>query len=142
MIMKNKSPFDKETDIHENLLKIILQSQKGLTTTELQKISGVSRKTLEKHLSLLASENAIHMNQFGPTRVYYPNKIIKNFKSEKFEIRNKVYYLDLLENQYGKFYLIQEKKKEDSGKLSTKGAILIPFEGLKEFVKAMQNLIR
>lgn len=137
--MQNKSPFDKEIEIHETILKIILQSGKGLTTTEIQKISKVSRKTLEKHLSLLVSENEIHMNQFGPTRVYYLNKKIKNFKSERFEIKNKVYYFDLLENQYGKFYLIQEKKKDNNGNLSTKGAILIPYEGLKEFTKIMQK---
>lgn len=139
-LMKNKSPFDKETEIHDKVLNVVRQSNKGLTTTDIQKISKVSRKTLEKHLSLLVSENVMHMNQFGPTRVYYLNKRIKNFKSEKIEIKNRIYFFDLLENQYGKFYLIQEKKKDENGKFSTKGAILIPYDGLKDFAKAIQKI--
>jgi len=134
------SPFEKEMDIHKKVLKLIQGSLKGLTTTDIQKVSGVSRKTLEKHLALLVSENHIHMNQFGPTRVYYQNKRIKNYKSEKIEIGNRIYYFDLLENQYGRFYLIQEKKKEDDSRLSTKGAILIPEKSIKEFAKALQKL--
>lgn len=137
---KNKSPFEKEFDVHEKVLKTIQQSVKGLTTTDIQKLSAVSRKTLEKHLSLLLSENQIHMNQFGPTRVYYANKRIKNYKSEKVEIGNRVYYFDLLENQYGRFYLIQEKRKDEESKLSTKGAILIPEKNIKDFAKALQKL--
>jgi len=72
--MLNKSPLKKSRKIHDNLLKFILENPKGLTTTEIGKNTGISRKTLEKHLSLLVFENEIHMNQYGPTRVYYPTK--------------------------------------------------------------------
>jgi len=136
----NKSPFEKESEIHDKILKFVVDNPKGTTTTDIQKLTWVSRKTLEKHLSLLVSENEIHMNQFGPTRVYYPNKKIKNFKTEKVELAGRIYYFDLLENQYGKFYLIQEKKKDEKG-FKTRGAILIPEKGIKDFISGLTKLL-
>ena len=138
---QNKSPFEKEKDIHAQVLKVVKQKTSGATTTDLQKLTKVSRKTLEKHLSLLVSENEIHMNQFGPTRVYYPNIKVKSFKSEKIEVGARTYYFDLLENQYGRFYLIQEKKK-DKDKLQTKGSILVPEKHIKEFVKGISKIAK
>ena len=138
--MLHKSPFEKESMIHDNVLKVLQQKNDGMTTTEIQKISGVSRKTLEKHLSSLVFENEIHMNQFGPTRVYYANKKVKNFKTEKVEVAGRIYYFDFLENQYGKFYLIQEKKKGENG-LSTKGSILIPEKNIKDFLKGLLKIV-
>ncbi|MBR9691000.1 hypothetical protein GOV08_04925 [Candidatus Woesearchaeota archaeon] len=137
--VKNPTPFEKEEEIHKKVLKTIKNNPSGLTTTDVQKISKVSRKTLEKHLSLLTFENEIHMSQFGPTRVYYPNKKIKNFKSENVKIGNRIYFFDLLENQYGKFYLIQEKKS-DKNKLKTKGSILIPDGEISNFIKGLNKL--
>ena len=137
---KNLSPFEKETDVHDRVLSFIKNQPDGMTTTDIQKNTKISRKTLEKHLSLLVSKNEIHMNQFGPTRVYYPNKKVENFKSEKIIISNRTYYFDLLQNQYGRFYLLQEKKKEN-GKLISKGSLLVPEANIQEFVSGLNKLL-
>ena len=139
IMQKNKSPFEKEKQIHDDVLKFVQQNLKGMTTTEIQKKTGVSRKTLEKHLSLLVFENEIHMNQYGPTRVYYPNRKVENFKTAKIELGNRTYFFDLLQNQWGRFYLIQEKKK-DNNKLQTKGSIIIPEKNIKNFIDGIKNI--
>ena len=138
--MVNLSPFQKERQIHNKVLNFLKSNPKGLTTTDIMKATKISRKTLEKHLQLLSSENEIYMKQFGPTRVYYPNHRVHHLDFEKLQLNNKTIWFDLLENEFGRFLLIQEKKKSD-GKWVTKGSVLIPIKSGKVFVKALNKVI-
>lgn len=138
--MANLSPFQKERQIHYRLLNFLKNKPKGLTTTEVMKATKISRKTLEKHLQLLTSENEIYMKQFGPTRVYYPNNRVHHIDFEKLQLKNKTIWFDILENEFGRFLLIQEKKKDD-GKWVTKGSVLIPIESGEEFVRALNKIL-
>ncbi len=136
----NLSPFQKEKYIHNRLLNFLKKNPKGLTTTEIMKSTKISRKTLEKHLQLLSSENEIYMKQFGPTRVYYPNHRVHHLDFEKLQLKNKTIWFDIVENEFGRFFLIQEKKK-DNGEWTTKGSVIIPIDSGKEFIKALNNIL-
>ncbi len=138
--MANLSPFQKERQVHDRLLGFLKKNPKGLTTTEIMKATKISRKTLEKHLQLLNSENETYMKQFGPTRVYYPNHRVHHLDFEKLQLKNKTIWFDVLENEFGRSLLIQEKKKED-GKWATKGSVLIPIESGKEFARALNRVL-
>lgn len=139
--MKNIAPFKKEEFLREKVLDFIRRNPKGMTTTEIQKLTKISRKTLEKHLQLLTYENEIYMKQFGPTRVYYPNHRLHYLDFEKLLINNRYYWFDIMENEYGKFLVIQEKRKGD-GKYLTKGSILIPINKVNLFVNSLNKILR
>jgi len=137
----NLAPFKKEKMLREKVLEYLKKNPRGKTTTELNKELKISRKTIEKHLQLLVSENEIYLKQFGPTRVYYPNKRIHYLDFKKINLNNKTIWFDLMENEYGKYLLIQEKREEDK-EFITKGSILIPLNKANLFVNSLNKLLK
>ena len=138
--MKNIGPFEKELKIHSIVLDILKKNPKGLTTTEIGKLTKISRKTLEKHLQVLVYENEIYLKQFGSTRVYYPNSRLHYIDFEKLKLNNKTFWFDIMENEYGKYLLIQEKRK--NGEWLTKGSILIPLDKINVFIKSLNKILK
>ena len=136
----NLAPFNKEKMLREKVLNYLKKNPRGKTTTELNKELNISRKTIEKHLQLLVSENEIYLKQFGPTRVYYPNKRIHYLDFKKINLNNRTIWFDLMENEYGKYLLIQEKREEGK-EFITKGSILIPLNKAKLFVNSLNKLL-
>ena len=130
--MNNTSPFKKENILKERLLDFLKKNPRGLTTTDIQKETKISRKTLEKHLQLLVYENELYMKQFGSTRVYYPNHRMHYLDFEKLTINNRTYWFDIMKNEFGNFLVIQEKRKSGDN-YTTKGSILIPSDKIKLF---------
>ena len=139
--MKNIAPFKKEEFLREKVLDFIRKNPKGMTTTDIQRLTKISRKTLEKHLQLLVYENEIYVKQFGPTRVYYPNHRIHYVDFEKLIINNRCYWFDIMENEFGKFLIVQEKRK-NNGKFLTRGAILIPIDKIDLFVNSLSRILK
>ena len=137
----NLAPFEKEKILRGKVLEYLKKNPRWKTTTELNKELKISRKTIEKHLQLLVSENEIYMKQFGPTRVYYPNKRIHYLDFKRINLNNKTIWFDLMENEYGKYLLIQEKREEDKVFI-TKGSILIPLNKAKLFVNSLNKLLK
>ena len=81
------------------------------------------------------------MKQFGPTRVYYPNHRIHYVDFEKVTLSNRTYWFDSMENEFGKFLIIQEKRK-DGVKFVTKGSILIPLDKMRLFISKMNMIVK
>jgi hypothetical protein len=131
--MINLSPFQKEQKIRERLLIFFKTHTEGLTTTDIEKYTKISRKTLEKHLQLLARENEIYMKQHGPTRVYYP-LLYKTLKSEKLRFSDRIIWFDLIESTSGRFLLIKKSKLKDA-KWVFESSLSIPIDKVDDFYK-------
>ena len=141
MVLNNVMyPVKKERIIHEKVLETMKSNPKGLTMTELVRGTKFSRKAIEKHLQVLILENEIYMKQFGVTKVYYPNHRIHHFDFEKISYNNKTIWFDILENEYGRYLLIQKKKKEN-GEWQHEHSITIPLGQTKEFLKAINKVL-
>lgn len=138
--MKNLAPFEKEKVIKFKVLEFLRKNPKGKTTTEICKLTGISRKTLEKHLQVLVLENELYMKQYGPTRVYYPNHRIHHLDFEKLKYNNRIIWFDILENEYGKYLLIQKKKKTKDEWLH-EHSITIPLEQTKNFSQVLNKIL-
>lgn len=135
------APLKKEKLIREKVLKYLRENPRGKTTTELGRELEISRKTIEKHLQLLVFENEAYMKQFGSTRVYYPNKRIHYLDFKKICFGNKTFWFDLMENEYGKYLLIQEKRLENKD-FVTKGSILVPLGKTRLFINSLNKLLK
>ncbi|MBU2639154.1 MAG: hypothetical protein KKG75_00420 [Nanoarchaeota archaeon] len=134
------NPSKKEKIIHDSVLEFLKNNPKGLTMTELVRNTKFSRKAIEKHLQVLILENEIYMKKFGVTKVYYPNHRIHHFDFEKINYNNKTIWFDILENEYGKYLLIQKKKKVED-KWEHEHSITIPLEQSKEFLKVLKKIL-
>ena len=126
--------------ISKKVLELLKNNPKGLTMTELVKNTKFSRKAIEKHLEILIIENEIYMKKFGVTKVYYPNHRIHHFDFEKLNYNNKTIWFDILENEFGKYLLIQKKKKEDNEWVN-EHSITIPLEQTKNFLNVLNKIL-
>jgi len=114
---------------------------RGLTTQEIEQQTGISRKAVEKHLQILLFENEIYMKQVGSARIYYPNHRFHHLDFRYFDFGKKRFYFDLIENNYGKSLLIQQKIKENE-KWVMKGSIFIPLDATRDFLKSLNDILK
>jgi predicted transcriptional regulator len=136
----NGSPFARESETHEKIHSHLKAHPRGLTTQEIEQQTQISRKAVEKHLQILLFENNIYMKQVGSARIYYPNHRYHHLDFQYFDIGKKRFYIDLIENDYGKSILVQQKIKEDD-KWITKGSVFIPLDASQEFLKSLKGIL-
>lgn len=133
-------PAEKEKIIHNKILEFLRNNPKGLTMTQIVRGTKFSRKAIEKHLQMLILENEIYMKQFGITKVYYPNHRIPHLDFERLDYNNKTMWFDILENEYGRYLLIQKKKKQNNEWVH-EHSITIPLEQCNAFMKTLGKII-
>jgi len=131
---------EKEKIVHDKLLDVLKNNPKGLTMTELTRSAKISRKTIEKHLQMLVLENEIYLKQFGITKVYYPNHRIHHFDFEKLSYNNKMIWFDILENEFGRYLLIQKKKKVKNEWVH-EHSLTLPLEQGEQFLKVLEKIL-
>ena len=130
----------RERVTHNEILEFLKNNPKGLTITELARGTKFSRKSIEKHLQILTLENEIYIKQFGVTKVYYPNHRIPHFDFEKLDYNNKTIWFDILENEFGKYLLIQKKKKVENEWVH-EHSITIPLEQSERFLNVLGKVL-
>lgn len=134
------SPFIRESETHEKIHSHLKAHPRGLTTQDIEQQTEISRKAVEKHLQILLFSNDIYMKQVGSARIYYPNHRFHHLDFNYFDIGKKRFYLDLIENDFGKSILIQQKIK-DIDKWITKGSVFIPLDATDSFLKNLKNIL-
>lgn len=136
------SPFQREEATHTRVLETIKKHPAGLSTLQIEQETNISRKAVEKHLQILLMENEVYVKQFGSTRVYYPNHRLHYTDFRYFDFKNRRIYFDIVDNEFGTYLLIQEKRKEGEKKLITKGSVLIPLEASEDFIRTLGNILK
>ena len=134
------SPFVKESETHEKIHSHLKAHPRGLTTQDIEQQTGISRKAVEKHLQILLFSNDIYMKQVGSARIYYPNHRYHHLDFKYFDFGKKRFYIDLIDNNYGKSLLIQQKINE-KGKWVMKGSVFVPLDASKEFLKNLKEVM-
>jgi len=139
-VNEDNSPFGRENETHEKIHSHLKAHPRGLTTQDIEQQTGISRKAVEKHLQVLLFSNDIYMKQVGSARIYYPNHRFHHLDFNFFDIGKKRFYLDLIENDYGKSILIQQKIKENEHWI-TKGSVFIPLGASQQFLKNLKGIL-
>lgn len=134
------SPFNRESETHEKIHTHLKAHPRGLTTQEIEEQTNISRKAVEKHLQILLFENNIYMKQVGSARIYYPNHRYHHLDFNYFDVGKKRFYIDLIDNNYGKSILIQQKIKEGD-KWIMKGSVFIPLDASQQFLKSLKDIL-
>lgn len=137
----NSSPFIRESETHEKIHSHLKAHPRGLTTQEIEQQTNISRKAVEKHLQILLFENNIYMKQIGSARIYYPNHRFHHLDFTYFDLGKKRFYIDLIENDYGKSLLIQQKIKDNNNKWVMKGSVFVPLDAAQKFLKSFKNIL-
>jgi len=138
--VKIGSPFVRESETHEKIHTYLKKHPRGLTTQDIEEQTNISRKAVEKHLQMLLFANEIYMKQVGSARIYYPNHRYHHLDFKYFDFGKKRFYIDLIDNNYGKSLLIQQKIKEGE-RWVMKGSVFIPLEAAKDFLRNFKELM-
>ena len=133
-------PPRKEKLMHSKILEFLINNPKGLTMTQLVRGTKFSRKAIEKHLQVLVLENEIYMKQFGVTKVYYPNHRVPHLDFERLDYDNKTIWFDILENEFGRYLLMQKKKKAEDEWVH-EHSITIPLEQIGRFYTVLGKIL-
>lgn len=138
---ENSSPFNRESETHEKIHSYLKAHPRGLTTQDIEQQTGISRKAVEKHLQILLAENELYMKQIASARVYYPNHRFHHLDFNYFDFGKKRFYFDLIENDFGKSLLIQQKVKQND-KWIMKGSMFIPLKATEDFAKTLDKILK
>lgn len=132
-------PHEKERYVREVIRQTVNLNLNGVTVSQLSETLPFGTRTIEKHLSILTYTNEIYTVKVGPTYLYLPNsRLIHPTMKETVEVNGRTYSLCLLQNRFGEFAYIQEKKEKGLAD-EVGGGILIPLSGFERFVNALNQ---
>jgi len=137
------SPLDREKYLHNIIKEILETNPQGVTASTIERNTSFSRRVVEKHLEMFVGTNQAYKIPIGPSIVYYPNERgMHPLHQEEFKINDKTYGLYLVENLFGKFLYIQEKKQQEFAGPEIMGGIMIPIEKVNDFVSFLSDVIK
>lgn len=122
------------------ILGQLKENLRGMTISQLVERTGISRETITKHLQALEYQNEIYTVKYGNASVFCSNhRKVKDKDTIKVSLGNRTLFVNRLNNEFGDFIKISETRKKGD-QWETKGSILIPPEGLKEFIEALKEI--
>lgn len=127
--------------IESSVLSLInANGSRGLSISEIEKVTQYPKNTLLKHMELLFSKRKVHKITRGRFSLYYPNGIIQNthFRDIMYG-RNNIhrYGVNIIHNINGKYIHIQEREIDENGFPEDIGGVLIPLEKVSELINLL-----
>src|SRR2546428_170449 len=124
--------------------QIVRANPAGLTVSDISGLTGFDRKTIGQHLDFLVAVREAYKEVIPPrTAKFYPNgKLVHAFGETSARIGNAVFTFRRLVNQFGEFVYIQEKKRDKRNLLTVAGGILVPADGVEEFVDHLRRVAK
>ncbi len=111
----------------------------GVVVDQVAESIGLGRKTVYSHLEVLCALRKAYRREWGPRRiVYYPMDAQADARPDStIDVDGRLFTFQEVENQFGKFLYLQERSKDLSGAVTTKGGILVPRRGVREVAKKL-----
>ena len=129
-----------EDNPRDLILVKLKDNLRGMTISQLVESTNFSRETITKHLQALEYENEIYTVKYGNASVFCSNhRKVKDKDTIKVSLGSRTLFVNRLNNEFGDFIKISETRKKGE-KWETKGSILVPPEGLKEFIEALKEI--
>lgn len=136
------SPEKRSDMIRIAIKRILNQHSGGLTAPDLKEMTGLSIQTVRKHLDFLTAVREAYQKSYG-TRltIYYPNgKLVHPYSDSIHKIGDSLFSFQRIENTFGKFIYIQERKKDPyTNKTKTVGGIMVEKENINKFIEKLEE---
>lgn len=116
--------------------------EEGVTVSELEEVTGLTRPTVRKHLKTLRRLREVYRRKRSKQiYLYYPNgKPLHSFGKKRIENGDNILDVQLAEGPNDELhYHITEKKSSLLEGESTEGAIIFPRSSLDEFFEKLQE---
>lgn len=136
-------PQDERSKFYESSILNLINANgnRGVTTTEIERGTGIPKNSLLKTVEVLFHKRKIHRIRRGKFSLYYPigMEMPNNFRDITYgqnQIRR--YGLKLIQNIEGKFVQIQEREIDENGFLDDIGGVLIPIAKVSELINMLK----
>ena len=123
---------------------IIVNGNRGLTTSEIERATRFPKTTLLKTIELLFHKRKIHRIRRGKFSLYYPHgmEVPNKFRDITYgENNTNLYGVKLIQNVEGQFVLIQEREIDEYGFNEDIGGVLIPVSKVTELINLLKLAI-
>ena len=124
-------------------VKIYGETHEGLTVDEIAKLTKLSSRTVQRHLDNLCKLREIYSITKGKRMtLYFPNgKPLWSVGSLRFEWPPSIFEVKLAKGPNNKLFLhILEKRYSILEGEKPEGGILLPLEGLNDFIKGLKKM--
>jgi hypothetical protein len=136
-------PEKKSDYIRLAIINCLSTHPEGITVQLLCELTGLTQKTIKKHLDQLTATREAYKKEYG-TRIsiYFPNGKQNNQNATKIiTVGNSLFQFQIIENTWGKYIYIQERKRDSySNMIKTIGGIMIDYESASEFINVMKEI--
>lgn len=119
------------------------EQHEGLTRDEIAKLTGLTSRTVQKHLDSLSKLREIYSITKGKRMtLYFPNgKPLWSVKTERFEWPPTIFEVKLAKGPNDKlFFHILEKRYSILEGEKPEGGILLPLEAIDDFIKGLKKI--
>lgn len=125
------------------LALIEANSKRGLTISEIERVTQYPKNTLYKHVDLAYAKRKINKKVVGNSAIYYTNGQIFQELIPKDIIygSDKRYGVRLLETVTGSYIYIQEKELNEKGFFDDIGGVLIPIAKIPELINMFNYVL-
>ena len=124
-------------------VKKYAEEHEGLTVDEIAELTDLTRNTVQKHLNNLCNLREVYSIKKGKRMtLYFPNgKPLWNVGTIRFEWGSSIFEVTLSRGQSDKlFFHILEKRYTILDGEKPEGGILLPLEGLNEFINGLKKI--
>ena len=141
---KYLSPDARELVTRDTIRRIVKKfGENGITISEIAKLSGLDRKTIQKHLEKLNGLREIYsQKRSGNLFLYFPNgKPLHQIGSIRIGDENPFLDITITQGQRDSlyFYIVEKGYSILEGEVS-EGAVMLPIEKLDYFIEALKEL--
>lgn len=140
--IENLGPEEKKEYYRLVISEILKKNPNGITASQIVDLTGFDHRTVTKHLDFLTAVREAYKKEFGPrTVIYYPNHSLSEPSTkETYQIGDSYYTFSQIQNDFGEFLYIQEKKKDSKNIFTTIGGIIISVDAIDDFISHLQNI--
>ncbi len=140
--IENLPPDAKEEYYRQVVSAIVRANPGGATVSDIRGLTGFDRKTVGNHLDFLVAVREAYKEVIPPrTAKYYPNgKLVHAFGETTTRIDDSYFTFRRLMSQFGEFVYVQEKKRDSRNLLAVAGGILIPIDGMGNFIAHLKRV--
>lgn len=149
----NETLFDRESIIQlspekrEEVIRIMVkqtldQHPEGVTPHDLAEMCNLSLITVRKHLDFLTAVREAYERTYRPRfSLYFPNgRLVHPYSDTILNAREAIYSFQRVENTFGKFIYVQERKKDVyTQKTRTVGGVLVETQCIDKFIEKLKE---
>jgi len=133
-------PTDRDNYAEKIIKELLCSNPKGVTISEIEEVTGLSRNTITKHLKRLVAIREAQSQKRGNLSIFYKNGQVLSSQNILDNVtRSTSYAFHSIKNDDGQYLYVQEIKEDYYGTKKVSGGIMIKNQDFLSFISKLQK---